>query len=350
MNKMRLFLSAAVIALAFSTTAKEPISIKVSGMIFGTSQDSVYISQVINNQYVDYAGTTLASDGKFSFDIKMENADYYVIRFGQQHVNIILRDQCDIQVYGDGTKLTEYTNFVGSDESQDMRNYMVLVYNWQKKRDQALANIKANPEKEAEIDRQMKAEFSRFQSEQQGFIKQHPNSAALFPVLNDIDINRDFNSYESIVRQLKVAFAESPTVQKLEKIVEEKRKEIEANNPLAPGKEAPDFEEALADGSKMKLSDLRGKVVLLDFWASWCGPCRRENPNVVKLYEQYKDQGFTVMSVSLDKDKQRWLDAIEKDNLSWPNHVSDLKYWSSAAAKLYGVSGCLLYTSPSPRD
>ena len=141
MNKMRLFLSAAVIALAFSTTAKEPISIKVSGMIFGTSQDSVYISQVINNQYVDYAGTTLASDGKFSFDIKMENADYYVIRFGQQHVNIILRDQCDIQVYGDGTKLTEYTNFVGSDESQDMRNYMVLVYNWQKKRDLSLIHI-----------------------------------------------------------------------------------------------------------------------------------------------------------------------------------------------------------------
>lgn len=87
----------------------------------------------------------------------------------------------------------------------------------------------------------------------------------------------------------------------------------------------------------MKLSDLKGKVVLLDFWASWCGPCRRENPSVVKLYEQYKDDGFTVMSVSLDKDKNRWLQAIEQDGLVWPNHVSDLNYWSSKAAKLYGV-------------
>jgi thiol-disulfide isomerase/thioredoxin len=108
---------------------------------------------------------------------------------------------------------------------------------------------------------------------------------------------------------------------------------------LAPGKPAPDFEETLVHGKTMKLSDLQGKVVLLDFWASWCGPCRRENPTVVALYEKYKEQGFTVMSVSLDQNRDKWLEAIKKDNLTWPNHVSDLKGWSSEAGKKYQVRG-----------
>ncbi len=103
------------------------------------------------------------------------------------------------------------------------------------------------------------------------------------------------------------------------------------------GGEAPDFGQATPEGKLLKLSDLRGKVVLIDFWASWCGPCRRENPNVVKLYNTYKDKGFEILGVSLDRDKQRWLDAIAQDGLTWP-HVSDLQQWSNAAAQLYGVN------------
>jgi thiol-disulfide isomerase/thioredoxin len=94
----------------------------------------------------------------------------------------------------------------------------------------------------------------------------------------------------------------------------------------------------------MSLSSLEGNVVLLDFWASWCGPCRRKNPEIVALYEQYKDakfikgtKGFEVYSVSLDKSQESWLAAIEKDNLSWAGHVSDLKGWSSAGGALYGI-------------
>ncbi|NOQ73089.1 MAG: redoxin domain-containing protein [Crocinitomix sp.] len=100
----------------------------------------------------------------------------------------------------------------------------------------------------------------------------------------------------------------------------------------------PDIVMEDMNGETAKLSDLRGKVVLLDFWASWCVPCRQENPNVVRVYNEYKDKGFTVFSVSLDEDRDSWLAAIQADNLAWPNHVSDLRGWQSAGAALYNVS------------
>lgn len=117
---------------------------------------------------------------------------------------------------------------------------------------------------------------------------------------------------------------------------EKLKSEIARLEAFMEGGTAPDFKQATPEGKDFGLSDLRGKVVLIDFWASWCGPCRRENPNVVKLYNQYKDEGFTVLGVSLDTDRNRWLGAIEADGLTWP-HISDLKGWQNSAAQLYGV-------------
>jgi peroxiredoxin len=104
----------------------------------------------------------------------------------------------------------------------------------------------------------------------------------------------------------------------------------------AVGQTAPDFEQAQADGTPFSLSSLRGKLVLVDFWASWCGPCRMENPNVVALYNDYKDKGFDILGVSLDNSRENWLKAIEDDGLAW-HHVSDLKGWQNAVAKQYAV-------------
>ncbi|MBN2682999.1 MAG: TlpA family protein disulfide reductase [Bacteroidales bacterium] len=111
------------------------------------------------------------------------------------------------------------------------------------------------------------------------------------------------------------------------------------------GNKAPEITQANTEGKEISLSDLKGKMVLIDFWASWCGPCRRENPNVVSVYEEFQDKkfksgkGFTVFSVSFDNSKDKWLDAIEKDKLSWEYHVSDLKGWGNKYAGVYGVRG-----------
>lgn len=109
---------------------------------------------------------------------------------------------------------------------------------------------------------------------------------------------------------------------------------------VALGATAPEFAEADTAGKMVSLSSFRGKYVLIDFWASWCGPCRRENPNVVKAYKAYKGKNFTILGVSLDRPnaKDKWLAAIHKDGLAW-NHVSDLKFWDSKAADLYAVRG-----------
>lgn len=117
------------------------------------------------------------------------------------------------------------------------------------------------------------------------------------------------------------------------------------NNTIKPGMKAPELVLKTPQDKTLKLSELnKGRYILLDFWASWCGPCRRANPALVRLYKEYSvksfkgaKNGFTVVSVSLDKNKDAWVKAIETDQLSWPYHMSDLGAWQSEAAKIYGV-------------
>ncbi|MDR1792045.1 MAG: AhpC/TSA family protein [Bacteroidales bacterium] len=114
--------------------------------------------------------------------------------------------------------------------------------------------------------------------------------------------------------------------------------EVQKSKKLAIGYPAPEISMADTSGKIVTLSSLKGKVVLIDFWASWCGPCRRESPNMVRIYQKYHSKGFDILGVSLDRDRQSWLNAIKADGLTW-THISELNYWSTSAVQTYGFSG-----------
>ncbi|AEW00341.1 alkyl hydroperoxide reductase [Niastella koreensis] len=165
------------------------------------------------------------------------------------------------------------------------------------------------------------------------FIKAHPDYIASADALKDAVgyLPDDISIYDRVFKGL------SKAVQKSKEGISVK-KTIDAFMLVRIGAAAPLFTQPDTAGHAINLKDFRGKYVLLDFWASWCGPCREENPNVVKAYQQFRDKNFTVLSVSLDKadKKDAWIKAINDDSLTW-NHVSDLKYWDNAVAKLYAI-------------
>jgi len=154
------------------------------------------------------------------------------------------------------------------------------------------------------------------------------NIGALSQAFVDIMSNKD--------KQMTNEEANAIIQSVFQEMAQKKANEGEVGGDLM-GKVIPDFEQADVNGKMVNIKSYRGKYVLIDFWASWCGPCRGENPNVVAAYNKYKSKGFTVLGISLDKTKEPWLAAIEKDGLTW-THVSDLKGWSNAVAGQFGIT------------
>ena len=148
---------------------------------------------------------------------------------------------------------------------------------------------------------------------------------------NVLDKDQYYDTYVQVAGKLKQAWPEYSRTQEFVSYVDKMKL-------TAVGQPAPEIALPDPQGKIVPLSSMKGKYVLVDFWAKWCGPCRQENPNVVRAYQKYKDKGFTVYGVSLDRNRADWLQAIQQDNLTW-THVSDLKYWQSEAAKTYNITG-----------
>ncbi|MEZ4885515.1 MAG: TlpA disulfide reductase family protein [Chitinophagales bacterium] len=264
----------------------------------------VFLGEVANNQFSVIDTAVVAEDGSFEMKGKVSEKGMGMLRFGPgQNQLMMVLDNQTIEVNADYKNLGEAT-FKGSPENSQLQQ-LIRDIRSRKVNEQYLANF-IDTVKSPILARiavgslNIETHKPSFDKVKERLGKEMPNSRAY----------KEFTTY----------------LQSLESVLN-----------TAVGQAAPDIELPSPDGANINLSSLKGKVVLVDFWASWCRPCRRENPNVVRIYEKYKDKGFEVYSVSLDRAKDKWVEAIKQDNLIWPGHVSDLGGWKSSAAALYSV-------------
>lgn len=187
------------------------------------------------------------------------------------------------------------------------------------------------------------------------FIRKNSKSPAILMLLGEVNNPLEFKDELLMIKEVvETKYKNNDFLKEINKIIQagkqqeqlitqqkiREQQEISQNKILGIniGDIAPEINLKNPDGKRIKLSSLKNKVVLLDFWASWCRPCRGENPNLVRLYNKFKSKGFTVYSVSMDKSKDKWTEAILQDNLTWENHVSELQGWNSSAGNKYGVT------------
>lgn len=188
-----------------------------------------------------------------------------------------------------------------------------------------------NKERVSEIEKEAEALQNEMIENQKNFIRENPSSFVSPSLLASLSYDMEAAEIEEILNSFDTSLIIVPQVEAL-------RERVNQLKTVSIGQKAPDFTMNDENGNPVSLSSKIGpKLLLVDFWAAWCGPCRQENPNVVRVYNEFNKKGFDVFGVSLDQTKEAWLKAIEDDKLTW-THVSDLKYWENEAAKLYAVS------------
>lgn len=321
----------------------------VSGTISNAEGATIYLERFANKRLVKTDSAVVDAAGNFSMaPLPALELDYYRLLLSSGGSMMILTDSSEsVNIVSDANDLEHSAEISGSSHSGKLGELKKSLAPYK-------ATIKTGNEglrdrtKSVEELGQIKSEVSEAKKQVKAttiaFIKKYPGSPATLSALAELSLKTDIGFYEKVLADTKEEFNHSFYYQVINQqtINAKKKANVAAQQPKARstfqiGQEAPNIVMNDPNGQSMALADLRGKVVLLDFWASWCGPCRRENPHVVHSYNEYNDEGFEVFSVSLDRSVDPWKKAIAQDGLLWPYHVSDLKVWQSDAAALYGV-------------
>jgi thiol-disulfide isomerase/thioredoxin len=322
---------------------------EISGTINGGENVSVYLEALSQQGTISVADARTDASGSFKMSGNIPGFGLYQLRLGESQDKIIpltLVPDDKIKINADFATYELKPNLSGSKWASTMNDYMAVFSKFHVGQQELMNKRDSIPAEElTDLFTKLKTPIDSFSLVRMDKDPSNPFNIVLqgaaVPSMgfNDWD-EKNLEVLTKVASAFEEKYPGSPVTTTMTNQVYQI--EMEYNQHIANSsgtRVAPEIALKNPDGVEMKLSTLRGQYVLIDFWASWCMPCRRENPNVVRLYNKYKNKGFTIFSVSLDKDAEAWKEAIEKDGLVWPNHVSDLLQWNSPLPQLYGFSG-----------
>lgn len=323
-------------AVAQKQSAEKKIPIKIDGVIENYTGKLVYLSHRAGES--EARDSAKVVNGKFSFNLKSSEPNLYWINLPDNPTPVFFfadEKPVKVKLTPDSMVLSQVEAGASHNDYVEYRNFINSLVSMQQ---QLQANYNAALQtNDVNAQNIIKAEYQNLNTQYmaglKNFLKTHPKSAvSAFIVGNDLN--------NPSIPLTEVIDAMSCLDKSLDNnsYIKAANKRVDAFKGTMVGYTATNFSQNTPEGKKVSLTDFRGKYVLIDFWASWCRPCRMENPAVVAAYNRFKDKGFTVLGVSMDSNRDPWLTAIQQDNLTW-THVSDLKGWGNEVGKLYGVTG-----------